>query len=127
MIVVDARAQVSVTAGETEAGWQCLIRRGMLHSECESVECWHLPVGGTLPVDPTHGVEEAVLVLVGGVTFFPDQGPPVRADAGQVLLLPGGSTGEVRADGGSRLLTIRTLAESVSRALPPRIPELSPA
>ncbi|WFE28329.1 hypothetical protein O7623_03710 [Solwaraspora sp. WMMD791] len=127
MIVVDASAQVSVIAGVAEAGWQCLIRRGMLHSECEGVELWDLPVGGTLPVRAAHGVEEAVLVLVGAAAFVADHGTPVRAGAGQVLLLPYGAQGEIRADGGSRLLTIRALAGEVSRALPPRIPELAPA
>lgn len=127
MIVVDANAPVSVTAGAAEAGWQCLIRRGMLHSECEGVELWDLPVGGTLSVRPADGVEEAVLVLVGAATFVTDHGAPVRAGAGQVLLLPYGTQGEINADGGSRLLTVRALAGEVSRALPPRIPELTSA
>ncbi|WP_433686829.1 hypothetical protein ACQP0I_23605 [Micromonospora carbonacea] len=125
MIVNRAVADVAVTAGDTWAGWQCLIRRGMLHSECESVEYWRLHADALLPVHGEDGVEEAILVLDGEVVLRVDDGAVLRAGRGTVLLVPHGTVGTVRAtSSGARLVTVRVLAASVCRALPPRVPEL---
>jgi quercetin dioxygenase-like cupin family protein len=125
VIVNRAVADVAVTAGGTRAAWQCLIRRGMLHSECESVEYWRLPPGGVLPVHAEHGVEEAILVLDGEAVLRAGDGAQLCAGRGAVLLVPHGITGTVHAtSSGARLVTVRGLAESVCRALPPRVPEL---
>ncbi|WFE57282.1 cupin domain-containing protein [Micromonospora sp. WMMD712] len=125
MIVNRAVADVAVTAGDTQAGWQCLIRRGMLHSECESVEYWRLRPDAVLPVHAEHGVEEAILVLDGAAVLRVDDGTALRAGRGAVLLVPHGTAGTVQAaSSGARLVTVRVLAASVCRALPPRVPEL---
>ncbi|TXS42140.1 cupin domain-containing protein [Streptomyces sp. uw30] len=118
------RAATGTTPAATTADWQCLVRRGMLHSECEAVEHWTLPPGATLELTSGHGVEEALLVLDGELVVAAATGDrPVRA--GQIALVPHGAEGRVRAgDDPVRLITVRTLAAAVSDRLPPRIPEL---
>ncbi|MFG2887742.1 cupin domain-containing protein [Streptomyces sp. NPDC048297] len=118
------RAATGTTAGAATAEWQCLVRRGMLHSECEAVEHWALPPRATLELTPGHGVEEALLVLGGELVVSTAAGDrPVRA--GQIALVPHGTAGRIRAgDQPVRLVTVRTLAGAVSDRLPPRIPEL---
>lgn len=133
MIVNTAVGDVTVTAGGHRAGWQSLIRRGMLHSECEGVEYWDLPEGSLLRVRADHGVEEAVLVLRGeavlretGETGREAGREPVRAaGAGGLLLVPHGVEGELRPGaGGAGLVVVRGVPGALSRRLPRRSPEL---
>ncbi|MEW1872614.1 cupin domain-containing protein [Streptomyces caelestis] len=110
--------------GEAAALWTCLVRRGMLHSECEAVEHWRLPHGGVLTSTPQHGVEEAVLVLNGELRLTTESAERVLR-AGQLALLPHGARARLTADGArTRLLVLRTLTASVTDRLPSRIPEL---
>ncbi|MFK3735949.1 cupin domain-containing protein [Streptomyces sp. NPDC088090] len=128
MIVSRARGDVAVRTGGRSAHWQSLIRRGMLHSECEGVEYWDLPPGGVLEVRSDHGVEEAVLVLDGHLGLYEDGAETARAGAGDVLLVPHGIDGELRAgDRPTTAVTVRGLPAAVSARLPRRIPELPPA
>ncbi|MCX3061099.1 cupin domain-containing protein [Streptomyces beihaiensis] len=128
MIISTLHEPVRVAAATTPeaatAEWQCLVRRGMLHSECEAIEHWKLPAGATLEVASGHGVEEALLVLDGELVV-PSASGDRHVRAGQLALVPHGTDGQVRAgDGPVRLITVRTLAGSVSDRLPPRVPEL---
>ncbi|MFJ9721195.1 cupin domain-containing protein [Streptomyces sp. NPDC101209] len=118
------RTTTHTVRGAVAADWQCLVRRGMLHSECEAVEHWTLPAGARLRLDPGHGVEEALLVLDGDLHIsLADGGTTVGA--GQLALVPHGIEGDLRAgDRPVRLITVRTLAAAVTDRLPPRIPEL---
>lgn len=106
------------------AAWTCLVRRGMLHSECEAVEHWLLPRGAVLAATPRHGVEEALLVLEGELRLTTETGDrTVRA--GELALVPHGRTARLAADRTEvRLITVRVLAASVADRLPPRVPEL---
>ncbi|MET8975803.1 cupin domain-containing protein [Streptomyces sp. NPDC004539] len=108
-----------------EAAWSCLVRRGMLHSECEAVEHWTLPAGAVLAATPEHGVEEALLVLEGEPVLVTDSGEHVLR-AGRLVLVPHGCRARLLTDRGpARLITVRALAASVSDRLPPRVPELA--
>ncbi|MGA5285380.1 cupin domain-containing protein [Streptomyces griseoincarnatus] len=110
--------------GDAAAMWTCLVRRGMLHSECEAVEHWRLPPGGVLASTPQHGVEEAVLVLNGELQLTTESAERVLR-AGQLALLPHGAQARLTAEGAqTRLLVLRTLTASVTGRLPSRIPEL---
>ncbi|MEU3529658.1 hypothetical protein AB0E62_38430 [Streptomyces sp. NPDC038707] len=127
MIVSSATGDVSVAVAAQQAHWQSLIRRGMLHSECEGVEYWALPPAGRLPVRADHGVEEAVLVLDGELSLHTPESKSLVATAGRLLLIPHGLDGElVAGDRPATVLTIRGLPAEVSAQLPPRIPELPP-
>ncbi|MET9295211.1 cupin domain-containing protein [Streptomyces sp. NPDC003077] len=128
MIVSRARGDVMVRAGGRSAQWQSLIRRGMLHSECEGVEYWALPPGARLDIRADHGVEEAILVISGQLTLRVDEDETITANTGQVLLVPHGVNGVLRT--GARpatAVTVRGLPADVSARLPRRIPELLPA
>lgn len=118
------RTATGTASGAVAADWQCLVRRGMLHSECEAVEHWTLPAGARLQLNPAHGVEEALLVLDGEL-LISRAGGRTTVGAGQLALVPHGSEGDLRAgDRPARLITVRTLAAAVTDRLPPRIPEL---
>ncbi|MGW5653312.1 cupin domain-containing protein [Streptomyces humi] len=128
MIISTTAEAVRADVGDGPAGaWTCLVRRGMLHSECEAVEHWRLPPGAALTATPEHGVEEAVLVLEGDLLLGTSTGErSVRA--GQLVLVPHGRRARLTAAGGPvRLLTVRTLAASVTDRLPARVPELVPS
>lgn len=101
--------------------WTCLVRRGMLFAECESVDWWQLTAEDSLLVKAAHGVEEAVIVLDGTATAQVG-GETLSLGTGQVLLLPH-RTGAVLS-GEATVLTVRAMPAAVSSALPPRIPEL---
>lgn len=99
--------------------WSCLVRRGMLYSETESVD-WQ-SISDTLRVSAEHMVEAAVIVLTGSVTAqVGDQ--TYELVAGQALLVQHGC--DAVLTGAATLLTVRAMPSAVSSALPPRIPEL---
>ncbi|MFE3186626.1 hypothetical protein ACFXKR_38090 [Streptomyces violascens] len=105
------------------AVWQCLVRRGMLHSETEGIEHWQLSQESTLEVDARHGVDEAVLVLGGSVRLTTGATEHTLL-SGHLALLPHGTHGELHTAQGATVLTIRCLAGPVSSSLPARVPEL---
>ncbi|CAL9373860.1 hypothetical protein [Streptomyces sp. enrichment culture] len=120
------RATVDTAAGgEAEAAWTCLVRRGMLHSECEAAEHWLLPRGSVLTTNPEHGVEEALLVLEGVLRLTtPSHEHTLRA--GQLALVPRECRARITADSHTaRLVSVRGLTASVTDRLPPRVPELT--
>lgn len=104
--------------------WNCLARRGMLHSECEAVDLWQLPPGDRLTHLAQDGVEEALFVLAGdGTALHGDQ--QQRLLPGGLLLLPAAEQVAVTAGpDGLRLLSVRVVPGALSEALPPRIPQL---
>ncbi|MFE5732115.1 cupin domain-containing protein [Streptomyces sp. NPDC056528] len=118
------RAAAGTGPGAAVARWQCMVRRGMLHSECEAIEHWALPPGASLELTSDHGVEEALLVLDGELLVSSAHGEQ-RVRAGHIALVPYGTEGTARAGGRPvRLLSVRALAPLVSDRLPPRVPEL---
>ncbi|MEV6723953.1 hypothetical protein AB0M94_23800 [Streptomyces xanthochromogenes] len=127
MIVSRAQGDVTVRVGDRSAQWQSLIRRGMLHSECEGVEYWDLRPGTRLEVRADHGVEEAVLVISGQLALFENELRSAVADAGDLLLIPHGVDGELRTgDHPATAVMVRGLPAAVASRLPRRIPELPP-
>lgn len=108
-----------VTRVDPDDTWSCLVRRGMLHSETESVEHHRLGAGERLSFDAPHGVDELVVVLSGEVDV--DGG---TAGPGSVVLVPEGAGGELTARVPTAVLSVRGLAARVTAALPPRVPEL---
>ncbi|MGW7425177.1 cupin domain-containing protein [Streptomyces sp. NPDC054813] len=132
-MIISTTAEAVRTSVDTDSGadataaWTCLVRRGMLHSECEAVEHWSLPRGAVLTADPRHGVEEALLVLEGEPRLVTASGERALR-AGQLALIPHGCRARLVADRDAvRLISVRTLAASVTDRLPPRIPELVPS
>ncbi|NEC91784.1 hypothetical protein [Streptomyces sp. SID12501] len=124
---VQAAATTAAPDADATAAWVCLVRRGMLHSECEAVEHWTLPRGAVLTTTPQHGVEEVLLVLEGEPLLVTASGERVLR-AGQLALVPHGCRARLLTDRGpARLITVRTLVASVSEGLPPRVPELVPS
>ncbi|MFD4573908.1 hypothetical protein ACFWNK_23090 [Streptomyces sp. NPDC058417] len=127
MIITTTDEAVRVGAGPSAAppaAWTCLVRRGMLHSECESVEHWRLAPAAPLEATPRHGVEEAVLVLDGTLDLATASGERTLG-AGALALLPHGGTARLTAGPrGARIVTVRALAAPVTDRLPPRVPEL---
>ncbi|MFF7635344.1 hypothetical protein ACFZB9_19640 [Kitasatospora sp. NPDC008050] len=114
--------------------WNCLARRGMLHSECEAVDLWQLPPGDRLTHLAQDGVEEALFVLAGDGTALHSaalHGTALHGDQqqrllpGGLLLLPAAEQVAVTAGpDGLRLLSVRVVPGALSDALPPRIPQL---
>ncbi|MDD7835614.1 MULTISPECIES: hypothetical protein [Paenarthrobacter] len=103
---------------DTEDYWSCLIRRGMLHSETETIEHWALAPQQSLTLG-NQGVHEAVIILSGHADV---EGR--KLETGSVLLAPAQQHATLRAETETILLSVRTYPESVTRNLPPRIPEL---
>ncbi|WP_426301207.1 hypothetical protein [Arthrobacter sp. R-11] len=101
--------------------WSCLIRRGMLHSETESVEHWALTPGQDLGLG-NQGVHEAVIILTGAASY---QGQNLTA--GNMLLAPAGEAGTLTALTATQILNIRAYPEQVTKLLPARVPELPEA
>ncbi|OFI39408.1 hypothetical protein BIU82_13835 [Arthrobacter sp. SW1] len=101
--------------------WSCLIRRGMLHSETESVEHFTLAPGQELHLG-TQGVHEAAIIL-SGTTSYQDQ----DLTAGAVLLAPAGEQATLTAVAATTILNIRAYPEPVTTLLPARVPELPEA
>ncbi|MEU0254195.1 hypothetical protein ABZ299_17185 [Streptomyces sp. NPDC006184] len=126
MIIMDPGTPVNAVTGPAAAGtaaWQCLVRRGMLHSETEAIEHWQLPPDTPIEVQAHHGVDEAVVVLHGQVRLTTAEGERTLP-AGHLALLPHGSEARLHAPEPATVLTVRCLARSVSTSLPARIPEL---
>jgi hypothetical protein len=135
VIVTPPAAPSRTFAGDESVAWRCLVRRGMLHSETESVDHVRLPAGAVFSPPGTDGVESAWLVLHGSgtaggaavgpgdVVLVPAGGAELRAGAGDEPRA-GGVALEAGADG-LEFLWVAVLPAVVSGALPPRSPVVS--
>ena len=110
-----------VTRVDQDDHWTCLVRRGMLHSETESIEHWSLAPGQELAPVPGSGVDEAFVVLSGRMA-----GDGGEAGPGGLLLVPDGSVVSWTAVEPTALLSVRVHPEALSRRLPPRVPQVPP-
>ncbi|MEJ2858349.1 MULTISPECIES: cupin domain-containing protein [unclassified Saccharothrix] len=141
MIVTPPAAPSRTLGGGGSVAWRCLVRRGMLHSETESVDHVRLPAGAAFAPPGTDGVESAWLVLHGSGTFT-DHAPSTHAlptepantagragsravGVGDVVLVPAGGARLVAGPEGLEFLWVAVLPAAVSGALPPRSPVVS--
>ncbi|WP_156755606.1 cupin domain-containing protein [Actinokineospora pegani] len=121
MIVTNASGLSRTQDGNA---WRCLARRGMLHSECESVDYLRLPPGGARDVRGSDGVDAVWFVLAGEGEFDGGAGAPVLLRPGDLLLWSGGSGGTVRNHRTDHLelLALAVLPTAVTDRLPARVP-----
>ncbi|GGN44905.1 mannose-6-phosphate isomerase-like protein (cupin superfamily) [Actinoplanes campanulatus] len=126
-MIVTRTARGSRTVARTgeRIDWRCLARRGMLHSECESIDHLRLAPGTEFALTGRSGLESVWLVVDGAGEFF-DGGPrPRRIAAGDAVLTPEERRIRLRGgDDGLELLWIAVLPEPVSARLPGRKPRL---
>jgi hypothetical protein len=125
MIVHHASGPVRpIAAGPSPYRRQCLVRRGMIYSECESVD--HLMLGPSefTVHEQRDGTEEAVFVVAGNGVLRDGAGVyPLHQ--GYLALLTAAALAEITAGpGGLELVVIHVLPQSTSSMLPVRRPEL---
>ncbi|MGH3889627.1 MAG: cupin domain-containing protein [Pseudonocardiaceae bacterium] len=118
----------TIGAGGQQVRWRCLARRGMLHSECESIDHLRVPAHAEFGPRGTQGVESVWFVLGGAGSLLDDgwaqDGYPVRP--GQLVLVPAACPVRLLAgENGLELLWLAVLPEEVSRMLPVRKPVVS--
>ena len=110
--------------GVVRARWQCLARRGMLHSECVSID--HLRLAPAIGIDKKRReYEEKALYVVAGSGSLRENDGEVQLSAGRLALL--NAVDEVSVTAGSEgleLLILTVLPSAVSDVLPNRAPEL---
>ncbi|XVV02580.1 cupin domain-containing protein [Actinosynnema sp. CA-248983] len=130
-MIVTPPAAPSRTFGDGgSVAWRCLVRRGMLHSETESVDVVRLPPGAVFAPPGTEGVESAWLLLHGSATLAdgatPAEGAALAGGAavraGDVVLVPAGGARLAAGAEGVEFLWVAVLPAAVSGALPPRSP-----
>lgn len=107
-----------ITAPSPDDYWTCLVRRGMLHSETESIEHWTLVPEQTLSLG-RYGVHETFVILSGETVF-----EGVKLLQGSVLVAEANEPGQLKAVVETTLVSIRTYPEKITQMLPQRIPEL---
>ncbi|MEW2621593.1 VOC family protein [Streptomyces sp. NPDC048106] len=126
MIVTDSAAASTVLDGDGRSRrWRCLARRGMLFSECESVDHVTLDKDSVLHADPEAGTECLWYVLRGDAAFHTaghGPGRPVRE--GHAVLLPAGAPGRLVADSATEVVVVTCVPDAVARRLPARAPSL---
>lgn len=123
MIVTGSTTTVRRFGDDTQVDWRCLARRGMLHSECESVDFVRLAAGNRVTL--ASEVDETVLVVRGSVLLQENLGTRALGER-TLVLVPADEQGELVAAGdGAELLLIRGWPRAISAALPPRVPELA--
>lgn len=108
-----------ITEVDSQSAWTCLVRRGMLYSECEAIEYWSLDSGEILKIDPDHGVDECLIILEGRLRVG-----AIICGANTAVALPQGTTGVIEAASRVRALSIRTFSSAALDRLPSRVPEL---
>jgi hypothetical protein len=125
MIVADVASPVRLLpAGPGSYRWQCLVRRGMIYSECESVDHILLGPSGSIVHEQRDGTEEAAFVVAGNGALT-DSGGTYRLDRGCLVLLPAAAPAEIAAGpAGLELVVIHVLPRRASAVLPVRRPEL---
>jgi hypothetical protein len=113
--------------GRDQLSWRCIVRRGMLYSECESVDHILLPPFGSTAHELRDGTEEAVYVVAGSGVLTDDVGSHELARQ-CLALIPAKAGAEISAGpAGLELVMIRVLPRSLSGVLPGRRPELGEA
>lgn len=114
-----------IDAAGQQVRWCCLARRGMLHSECESIDHVRVPAHAEFAPRDARGVESVWFVLGGAGSMLTAQdGNPVRP--GHLVLVPAACPVRFLAgDDGLELLWLAVLPEEVSRLLPARKPVAS--
>jgi mannose-6-phosphate isomerase-like protein (cupin superfamily) len=125
MIVQDVASPVRpITAGPGPSRWQCLVRRGMIYSECESVDHILLEPSAFTVHEQRDGTEEAVFVLAGNGVLTDSTGT-YRLHRGYLALLPAAAPAAIEAGAaGIELVVIHVLPRRTSEVLPARRPEL---
>lgn len=118
---IGACSQLLIDPGST-VRWRSLARRGMLHSEVESVDYVSLAPLVWFDVTGCDGVESAWFVVRGQV----DVGgcvAPRTLQTGDLMLLPDEQTVRLRGgDTGADLLWLPVLPKSLSAGMPARRP-----
>ncbi|MFG3002838.1 hypothetical protein [Streptomyces calvus] len=127
MIVTERGAATTVIVHDGAVRrWRSVARRGMLFSECESIDHVVLEDGGTLSADPEDRTETLWYVVSGRACFrngTDDTVHPVPAE--HAVLLPTGVPGLLSAAGTCEVIVVTCVPDSVARRLPHRAPSLS--
>lgn len=123
-MIVTTTSHTSRTLVEenTEIRWRCLARRGMLHSETESVDHLRLAAHTDFDLGGREGIETAWLVVAGqGLVLDENTESAVRA--GDVVLAPAGRAVGFRAGAVElELVWLAVLPSALSHVLPERRP-----
>jgi hypothetical protein len=128
MIVTQVGSTCEARGPRGRASWRCLARRGMLHSECESVDYLALDPGSAITL-PGPGRTESAWFILAGSGQLRSAGPSgtgrrtriLKPD--QLVLLPAGGRAHVSSGpDGLAMLLLSVMPEDVSRALPARRP-----
>ena len=125
MIISTIGRTSSTREGREEIRWRSLARRGMLHSECESIDYVRLSPGTGFALRGREGTESAWFILAGSGRLR-ERGSDSRERSlgtGELVLLPDGA--EVRltsGDDGLELLWLAVMPRSISQSLPMRRP-----
>ncbi|MFY0566983.1 cupin domain-containing protein [Archangium lansingense] len=125
MIISTIDSTSSTRQGGEEIRWRSLARRGMLHSECDSVDYVRLSPGTEFALRGREGTESAWFVLAGsGQLREPGSERGERSlDAGELVLLPTGAEARITSgDDGLELLWLVVMPRSISQSLPMRRP-----
>ncbi|MEV0223918.1 hypothetical protein [Streptomyces sp. NPDC050704] len=105
--------------------WRSVARRGMLFSECESIDHVVLKDGGTLSADPEDSTEALWYVVSGQARFQGGPGGtahPVSEE--HAVLVPAGVPGLLSSTGTCEVIVMTCVPDSVARRLPQRAPSL---
>ncbi len=128
MIVTTIGAAVAIRGADAGPSFfQCLARRGMLHSECEAFDYLRLAPASLFRPAGVEGTESALFVLEGTATLT---NPSMTADAAELdggsLVFVSPSTDIVLRAGpmGVELLWLEMLMAATISALPRRRPRL---
>ncbi|WPB79925.1 cupin domain-containing protein [Archangium violaceum] len=125
MIISTIDRTSSTRQGGEEIRWRSLARRGMLHSECDSVDYVRLSPGTEFALRGREGTESAWFVLVGS-GLLREQGSEAgerTLDAGELVLLPAGADARITSGAdGLELLWLVVMPRSISQSLPMRRP-----
>ncbi|GAA3797861.1 hypothetical protein GCM10022403_034640 [Streptomyces coacervatus] len=126
MIVTDSGAATTVLGEGPPRRWRSLARRGMLFSECESIDHVALEPGGLLQADPEAGTEYLWYLIRGDATFHVDaHGPGRTVSTGHAVLVPRGSHGRLESVSSTELIVVTCVPDAVAHRLPPRAPSLT--
>ncbi|WP_410650384.1 cupin domain-containing protein [Amycolatopsis sp. cmx-4-54] len=105
---------------------RCLARRGMLYSECESIDYLRLAPGTTTDTRGRAGIERAWFVLHGSGELLPDgpRAPAISVRENDFVQCRSGSAAILRNTGETalELLLLSVFPASVTSKLPVRKP-----
>lgn len=124
MILTNASgAGLTATQSEAAVRWRGLARRGMLYSECEAIDYLELAPHAVVTMRGRSGAEEVWYVLAGRVEFDGQEGGPLRAGCGDLVLRPASISSAVRNPSSQTpagLLLIAAMPTAVTDRLPVR-------